>query len=105
MCTRIIGMYYIRVCASMCRMCVFVAGILWHKFVFVQETICDMYVDDISNGYTIFGGKFFACLVIFGIPRNSGPQNFMIMHTVQSIRVLYVLVYCMIMYGMCICNN
>lgn len=59
-----------------------------------------MYVHDISNGYTIFWGKFFACLVIFGIPRNSGPQNFfrhkilrMIMHTVQSICVLYVLVY------------
>ena len=38
--------------------------------------------------------------MIFGIPRDSGPQNFsrhkilrMIMHTVQSIRVLYVLVY------------
>ena len=29
-----------------------------HKFVFVQETICDMYVDDISNGYTIFGVNF-----------------------------------------------
>ena len=77
----------------------FVAGILWHKFVFVQETICDMYVDDISNGYTIFGGKFFACLVIFGISRDSGPQNFsrhkilcMIMHTVQSIRVCTVCV-------------
>ena len=50
----------LRVC-SVAYVCVcsrnFVAQYM-HKFVFVQETICDMYVDDISNGYTIFGVNF-----------------------------------------------